>query len=131
MVKYGLNPTDMKKFREGVYQVARLHFAAGAKQVLPGIHGMPWAIGPDELESLREATTDPRAYVAILSHLFGGCVIGANPDESVCDEHGKVRGYEGLYVADASTIPNTIGVNPQHTIMGLARTYADQMLASA
>ena len=30
-------------------------------------------------------------------------------------------GHEGLYISDASMIPSTLGVNPQHTIMSLAR----------
>jgi choline dehydrogenase-like flavoprotein len=36
----------------------------------------------------------------------------------VVDSSGKVHGVEGLYVVDASAIPTTIGVNPQHTIAG-------------
>jgi|GEM_PF-3822107 hypothetical protein len=47
---------------------------------------------------------------------------------SVSNEHGWVRGYEGLVVADASVIPTNLGVNPQHTIMGLARTFAEDLL---
>jgi len=66
--------------------------------------------------------------VAILSHLFGGCTMGKDPSRSVCDELGRVRGYEGLYVVDASVIPTNLGVNPQHTIMALARHSAQAML---
>jgi choline dehydrogenase-like flavoprotein len=31
-------------------------------------------------------------------------------------------------VADASVIPTNLGVNPQHTIMGLAATFAADLL---
>jgi choline dehydrogenase-like flavoprotein len=118
----------MERFRQGTYLVAKMHFAAGARAVIPGIHGAPYKIGPDEVEALREAPLDPRRYVAILSHLFGGCVMGADPTRSVCDERGRVHGFEGLYVADASVIPSNLGVNPQHTIMALARHFAHRML---
>jgi choline dehydrogenase-like flavoprotein len=33
-------------------------------------------------------------------------------------------------VADASVIPSVLGVNPQHTIMALARCFAEDLLAS-
>ena len=53
---------------------------------------------------------------------------GKDPARSVCDESGRVHGYEGLLVADASVIPTNLGVNPQHTIMALARTFVDRLL---
>ncbi len=127
VVRYTLCPADMASLRAGMVQLAKLQFAAGAKAVLPGIHGLPHAIGPDELGLLEEAPLDPRAYTAILSHLFGGCVMGADPRRSVCDLRGRVRGHHDLYVADASLIPTVLGVNPQHTIMGLARWVADHI----
>jgi choline dehydrogenase-like flavoprotein len=43
---------------------------------------------------------------------------------------GRVRGYEGLIVADAAALPTTLGVNPQHTIMALAKLRADELLAA-
>ena len=128
IVRYGLDRNDMIRFREGMKYVARMHFEAGAKEIVPGVHGLPYSIGPDQLHLMDDAPLDPRAYVAILSHLFGGCVMGADPKRSVCDEEGRVHGYDGLYVADASAIPTNLGVNPQHTIMGLAMHYANRAL---
>ena len=43
---------------------------------------------------------------------------------------GRVHGVEGLIVADASVIPTNLGVNPQHTIMALARHFAHEELAN-
>ena len=108
--------------------LAKTHFAAGARWVLPGIYGMPWRIGPDQVALMEEASLDPRHWIAILSHLFGGCTMGADPARAVCDPRGRVYGYEGLVIGDASQIPTTLGVNPQHTIMALARLRAHQML---
>ena len=128
VVKYALNGPDMLRLRKGLAIVARTHFAAGAKKILPGIFGLPYSLGPDEVSLLDDAPLDPRAYVAILSHLFGGCVMGSDPRRSVVDDRGRVHGYEGLVVCDASVIPTNLGVNPQHTIMGLARVFADRLL---
>jgi choline dehydrogenase-like flavoprotein len=129
IVHYTLSLDDMLRVREAMHLIARTHFAAGARAVLPAIHGMPYRLGPDEVDQLKDAPLDPRAYVAILSHLFGGCTMGADPERSVCDGHGRVRGYEGLHVVDASAIPTNLGVNPQHTIMALARHWATELLA--
>jgi choline dehydrogenase-like flavoprotein len=131
IVKYTLDRADMERFREGLALVAKMHFAQGARAVLPGIFGVPYSLTRDQLPLLESAPLDPRAYVAVLSHLFGGCVMGSDPDRSVCDERGRVHGVKGLYIADASAIPSNLGVNPQHTIMALARHWSEQILAAA
>ena len=127
-IRYGLTESDMKKFREGMYILAKTHVAAGARSVLPGIAGLPFEIPAGEIDSIRTGPTHPRAYIAILSHLFGGAVMGKDLDVSVTDGSGRVHGYQGLVVADASVMPSVLGVNPQHTIMALARCFAEDML---
>jgi len=129
VVRYMLDEADMRRLRKGLAMVARMHFAAGAKEVIPGIYGLPYKLGPDEVDKIEEGPLDPRSYIAILSHLFGGCPMSADPNKGVVDEHGKVHGAEGLYVVDASAIPTTIGVNPQHTIMALASSFAERLVS--
>lgn len=131
VIHYSLNRADMVRFRRGIQLVAKLHIAAGAKAVIPCIYGVPYKLTPDQIHLLDDAPIDPRAYVAVLSHLFGGCVMGDDPKRSVCDPHGRVRGTQGLVVADASVIPTTLGVNPQHTIMALAMLRAEELLEAA
>ncbi len=127
-VHYTLDRADMERFRAGMYLVAQTHVAAGARAILPSIFGMPYKLLPNEIDKLKDAPLDPRAYVSILSHLFGGCTMGKDPARSVCDGRGRVHGYQGLHIADASAIPSNLGVNPQHTIMAMARLWAQQML---
>lgn len=127
-VHYTASRADMVRFRDAMHLVAQMHVAAGARAILPSVYGMPYKLAPNEIDRIKDAPLDPRAYVAILSHLFGGCVMGADPARSVCDEHGRVHGYQGLVVADASVIPTNLGVNPQHTIMALARSFAENLL---
>jgi choline dehydrogenase-like flavoprotein len=89
---------------------------------------MPYSLGPDAIDLIQDATLDPRAWTSILSHLFGGCVMGADPQHAVCGPNGRVFGYKRLIISDASAIPTTLGVNPQHTIMALSRMRAHELL---
>jgi choline dehydrogenase-like flavoprotein len=130
-VHYTLDRDDMLRFREANYVIAKTHVAAGARAVIPSIFGMPYKLEANQIDQLKDAPLDPRAYVAILSHLFGGCVMGKDRARSVCDGEGRVHGYDGLYIADASAIPTNLGVNPQHTIMSLARYWAEGLLRGA
>lgn len=128
VVTYSMTRRDMEALRIGAYRIAKMHVAAGAKKVIPGIFGMPYSLGADEIESIRHAPLTPSSYTTIMSHIFGGCVMGADPKRSVVDPDGWVHGYQGLMVADAAAIPTTIGVNPQHTLMGLGLWRAEQMM---
>ncbi|MFZ5441012.1 MAG: GMC family oxidoreductase N-terminal domain-containing protein [Myxococcota bacterium] len=128
VVTYTLDRADMERFRTGMYLLAQQHVAAGAKKIIAGISGMPYELAPHEIDVLKDAPLDPRKYIAILSHLFGGCVMGKDERTSVTDGNGRVHGVQNLVVADASVIPTNLGVNPQHTIMGLAQVFAERLV---
>lgn len=128
-VSYTLDRADMAIMRMGVKTLAEMHFAAGAKAVLPFVHGMPEKLtDPSQLKLFDEAPVDPRGYSMIASHLFGTCRMGEDPRTSVVGTDFRVHGTDNLYVTDASVFPSNIGVNPQHTIMALA-ALAGQALA--
>ncbi len=127
-VSYTLNEADMRRMREGLKLIALQHFAAGAKKVIPCIAGMPYELTADQVQLLDDAPLDPRRYVSVLSHLFGGAVMGRDEKTSVTDGLGRVHGYERLIVADASVIPTNLGINPQHTIMSMAQVFAEALL---
>ena len=63
-------------------------------------------------------------------HPMSSARMGADPDMSVCDPSGAVRGVENLYVADASLLPTSVGVNPMMTIIACATHVARDVGAS-
>jgi choline dehydrogenase-like flavoprotein len=57
-------------------------------------------------------------------HLFSSCPMGERRDRCAVDSFGRVHGTPNLRVADASILCGPPGVNPQGTIMALARRNA-------
>ena len=41
-------------------------------------------------------------------------------EDGVVDARGQSWDLEGLYLADGSVVPSSLGVNPQETIMAMA-----------
>ena len=61
-------------------------------------------------------------------HPLGTARADADPARGVLDPDLRVHGVEGLYVADGSVMPSSLGVNPQITIMALATRLAYHLL---
>lgn len=124
LITFHFTPEDQRVLGRSLKTLADMFFAAGAKEVLPGILGAPDRVtDPKQLDHLLDGV-HPRQVAMILSHLFGTAVMGADPQRSVCDPYGRVHQVEGLYVADSSLFPTNMGVNPQHTIMAVAQHVA-------
>jgi choline dehydrogenase-like flavoprotein len=110
--------------------LAEMHFHAGAREVIPGVYGLPEVMTSiDEVKIFDSAPLDPRAYSLVATHLFGGARAGADAARFVTDGNLKVNGVDGLYVMDASVFPSNTGVNPQHGIMALATVASEKLLA--
>jgi cholesterol oxidase len=58
-------------------------------------------------------------------HSLGGCHIADGPDRGVVTPDGAVHSYRGLYIADGSIVPASIGFHPCMTISALAERVAD------
>lgn len=65
-----------------------------------------------------------------LAHGCGTLRFGHDPATSVLDVHCRVHGVQNLYVADASFMPSSMGINPSLTIAANALRVADWILAS-
>ena len=63
-------------------------------------------------------------------HPLGGCRIGDSPRDGVVTPEGEVYGYPGLFVADGSAVPCSIGFHPVMTICALAERAADAAVSS-
>jgi len=68
---------------------------------------------------------------AISVHPLGGCAMGRHRGDGVVDAHGEVFGYPGLFIADGSVLPGSVGANPALTIAALADHFADCIINTA
>ncbi|MET9954300.1 GMC oxidoreductase [Streptomyces sp. NPDC006339] len=58
-------------------------------------------------------------------HPLGGAVLGR-----ATDNHGRLHGYDGLYVIDGALIPGNTSVNPFVTITALAERNIEKIIAT-
>jgi choline dehydrogenase-like flavoprotein len=128
VVRYDLHPGDAERFRRGFELLARIFFAAGAREVIVPIAGVP-TLRDGDTGPLRRARVRPRQISAMAFHPLGTARAGADPATSVVDPDLRVHGVGGLYVADGSVVPSSLGVNPQITIMALAARLARALSA--
>jgi choline dehydrogenase-like flavoprotein len=127
-VRYDLCADDVAAFKRGVDLLAELYWAAGAKAVYQPVRGIDELLdgdpGPLAGRELRASDLTLMAF-----HPLGTARADARPARGVVDADLKLHGAEGVYVADASVVPSSLGVNPQITIMALATRLAFHLLA--
>jgi cholesterol oxidase len=63
-------------------------------------------------------------------HPLGGCALSDTPATGVVAPHGEVHGYPGMFVADGSVVPSSIGFHPAMTIAALAEQTAEAVVSS-
>ncbi|OLP03669.1 hypothetical protein BVU76_03815 [Mycolicibacterium porcinum] len=64
-------------------------------------------------------------------HPLGGCRMADSPKAGVVTSEGEVHNYPGLFIADGSVVPTSIGFHPAMTISALAEHTSDAVVASA
>ena len=129
-IAYRLRRSDKKVLVEGAINAARLLFAAGATEIV-----MPYtqhlSIKTDaDLEVIRQRGIVPNDIMLASSHPQGTLRMGENPNRTVVKFSGESHAVKGLFVADASLFPTSIGVPPTLTITALAEHVAGQIIES-
>jgi choline dehydrogenase-like flavoprotein len=123
MVKFQLNPSDLRLLATALRKLSELLFAAGAVRLMPSISG--FGTLEDSRELSRIPAMLPKSFTNLMTiHLFSSCRMGQNPILCSVDSFGLVKGYPGLHVSDASLLPSAPGVNPQGSVMAFARRNA-------
>eukprot|EP00249_Psilotum_nudum_P001857 c14587_g2_i1 orf=2-2455(-) len=135
-IRYDLDPTDEQKLKEGGEKALRALIAAGAVEV--GTHHIDGdrlrvnAASATEIEDFLHRVQSKElknlSVPLFSAHQMGTCRMGVDPKTSVVDERGETWEVEGLFVADASVFPTSLGVNPMVTVQSIAYCIAGFVL---
>jgi choline dehydrogenase-like flavoprotein len=124
-----LSERDMERMVQGLDKLARVLFEAGAKRVIVNTWDHGSLSSPGDIPALLKQARDQRFISLASAHPQGGNAIGRNRKMGVLDENFRVHDYQNLFVADASVFPTSLQVNPQMTVMSLARYAASRIAA--
>ena len=115
---------DLDRMREGV----RMLLEMLDHEAFRGIARAPLNITAADTRSDAALDDWMRRVVATSHHVSGTCKMGPDRDPAaVVDERGRVKGVEGLRVADASIMHDCIRANTNLTTMMIAERLADLM----
>jgi choline dehydrogenase-like flavoprotein len=126
VLRYDLSRRDGDRLMRSVEIMGRVLFAAGATEVLTGLPTAPVVRDTDELAAAVAGGRARHLHVAAF-HPTGTARMGADDQRSPVDTDGRLRGIDGVWVADGSVLPTCPEVNPQISIMAMALAIADGM----
>jgi hypothetical protein len=128
VVTMDVTDEDRHNLGDGIAKLGELLFSAGAIEISnPVAGGVPFRSTSD-LAAIRPGVPHGRLAVSTI-HLFSTCPMGEDLARCATDSLGKVHGLDNVYVNDASLLPLSPGVNPQETVLAVARRNAMALAA--
>jgi choline dehydrogenase-like flavoprotein len=127
---------DLAHFRHGLKTLARMHDAAGAREILT-LHRkrLHWVRDGDETidayeRRVHDAPLSPFEHATFSLHHMGSARMGTDPATSVAGPFGELHDAPGVWIGDASAFPTASGTNPMLTTMALAHRTAEAIAAT-
>lgn len=128
-IRYALEPGDRRQLAEGVMHCAEVLLAAGARRVLVPYHTDPLVLRPgdDPAVVVRRGVREGEIPIAS-THPQSTCRMDGDPRRGVVDAFGASHDVRGLFLADMSVFPTSLGAPPQITTAALADRTAYHIL---
>jgi choline dehydrogenase-like flavoprotein len=124
-ISYWMNNHDVAQLRRGLGLLARVYFAAGARDVWLPIAGHRPLRTLADVETFERASLAPRQVEMSAYHPLGTARMGKSALDSVVDLTHETHDVHNLFICDGSAVPGSLGVNPQMTIMAMALRAAE------
>lgn len=124
IIRYDVTADVLERFRRGSAVLAELLLRGGADEVLAGVGSVGTIHSIEEARQIAEMDLKPSDFRPMAFHPLGTCRMGPDAERSVVDFEHRVHGTQNLYVVDGSSVPTSLGVNPQVTIMAMAERAA-------
>jgi len=129
LVTYKVGQHGIKNLLNGLLKLGECLFKAGAIEIYPAVHNSLPVKNINELYNFVKVLSADKLNLMTI-HLFSSCPMGENKKICVADSYGRVHGYDNLYINDSSLLCSAPTVNPQGTIMMLARRNIEHFLDS-
>ena len=116
--------------RRAYRSMAHIQFAAGATQVTP-VHSDASAASRLEqaLTMIDKLRLEPFRTRLGSAHVMGGCALGEDPRQAVCDSLGRHHQLENLSIHDGSLFPTSIGANPQLSVYAISARLSEALVS--
>lgn len=124
LVFYRMIERDKRRLLKGIHILARMAFAAGAREVLLPVFGMHTVKKEEDLEFLLEAKIPAAKVECTAFHPLGSAKMSRTPEGGVVKPTGETWAVENLFVCDGSVLPTSIGVNSQVPVMSISMMLA-------
>lgn len=112
-MRYWPNAADLGQLGLGAWASARLLFAAGARRVIVAAEPPLIFERGESLESLRTLEITPGRFTLTATHPMASVPASDDPARGAVGADGRHHHIGGLWIADASLFPTSIGVPPQ------------------
>jgi choline dehydrogenase-like flavoprotein len=123
VVKYALDGADQRALVKGMAACAEILFAAGARQVVVPYAEPLTLSSPGDLDGIAARGYRPLDPLLTAVHPMGTLALGR-----VVDERGYWHGAEGVWVADGSLFPTSLGGPPQLSIYAAGHKVAGHIV---
>jgi len=126
---YQIDREETRRLIRSVALLCEIFFTAGAKEIYVPFRHLSFIKSIDEIKKLYQYPIKNKDFHELITvHAMGTCRMGSDPNRFVTNSWGRTYDLSNLYIADASLFPTSIGVNPQLTIMALARRCAQHII---
>jgi len=125
VLDYKMTDYTWDGIRRAFHTMAEVQFAAGAREVLPLHADAGYAKTLAEARAIIDGLSLELYRTRLGSaHVMGGCAMGEDPKQAVCDSLGRHHQLQNLSIHDGSLFPTSIGANPQLSVYGLTAQLA-------
>jgi len=129
-IRYALDAADRALLAAGLRHCAEVLFAAGAQRVVVPFQPEPLVLARGaELGQIARHEVREGTLPIASTHPQSTCRMGGDPATSVVNAFGELHGVRGVFVADMSVFPTSLGAPPQITTAALADRTAHHILA--
>jgi choline dehydrogenase-like flavoprotein len=129
-ISYALEDGDRRQLTQALKRTVEVLWASGAERVIvPYLDGALLLRPQDGTAEIDRRGVRQGIIPLSSSHPQSTCRMGEDPGTSVVNSFGEVHGTRGLFVADMSVFPTSLGAPPQITTAALADRTARHLAA--